>query len=48
MGFERCVIILFRVEKEQVEILRILYGGRDLEEELKKSYREFRVHSLTL
>lgn len=31
MGFERRVTILFRVETETVEILRILYGGRDLQ-----------------
>jgi len=30
MGFEHRVTILFRVKKERVEILRILYGGRDL------------------
>jgi len=30
MGFERRVTILFRVEDERVDILRILYGGRDL------------------
>ncbi len=30
-GFERRVTILFRVGEERVEILRILYGGRDLE-----------------
>jgi toxin ParE1/3/4 len=30
-GFERRVTILFRAGKERVEILRILYGGRDLE-----------------
>lgn len=30
MGFERRVTILFRVGKARVEILRILYGGRNL------------------
>lgn len=30
MGFERRVTIIFRVGEDQVEILRILYGGRDL------------------
>lgn len=30
MGFERRAIVLFRVGKSKVEILRILYGGRDL------------------
>ena len=30
MGFERRVSILFQVRAETVEILRILYGGRDL------------------
>ncbi len=36
MGFERRVTILFRVGEDRVEILRILYGGRDLVKELKK------------
>ena len=35
MGFERRVTILFKVGIEQVEILRILYGGRDIEAPLK-------------
>ena len=35
MGFERRVTILFRVVEERVEILRILYGGRDVETHLK-------------
>jgi plasmid stabilization system protein ParE len=39
MGFERRVTILFRVEEDRVEILRILYGGRDLEPPLKKLSR---------
>jgi toxin ParE1/3/4 len=30
MGFERRASILFRAGKDKVEILRILYGGRDL------------------
>jgi toxin ParE1/3/4 len=30
MGFERRVTILFRVGEERVEILRILYGGRQV------------------
>jgi toxin ParE1/3/4 len=30
MGFERRATILFRVSEDKVEILRILYGGRDL------------------
>lgn len=30
MGFGRRVTILFRVKEERVEILRVLYGGRDL------------------
>lgn len=29
LGFERRVSILFRVRKAAVEIVRILYGGRD-------------------
>lgn len=35
MGFERRVTILFRVENERVDILRILYGGRDLEAQIE-------------
>ena len=31
MGFERRACILFRVAEDRVEILRILYGGQDLE-----------------
>ena len=30
MGFEHRATILFRVREDKVEILRILYGGRDL------------------
>jgi toxin ParE1/3/4 len=30
MGFERRATVLFRVGKNKVDILRILYGGRDL------------------
>jgi toxin ParE1/3/4 len=29
MGFERRATVLFRVGEDKVEILRILYGGRD-------------------
>jgi toxin ParE1/3/4 len=36
MGFERRVTILFRVGNERVEILRILYGGRDVGSQLEK------------
>ncbi len=36
MGFERRVSILFRVGDERVEILRILYGGRDIGPQLEK------------
>lgn len=36
MGFERRVTILFKVGEARVEILRILYGGRDLGPPLKK------------
>lgn len=31
MGFERRVLIAFRVDSDSVAILRILYGGRSLE-----------------
>ena len=30
MGFERRITILFRVGENRVDVLRILYGGRDL------------------
>jgi len=30
MGFERRVTILFKVEDNRVDIVRILYGGRDI------------------
>jgi toxin ParE1/3/4 len=36
MGFEHRVTILFRVGEDRVEILRILYGGRNLEPVLEK------------
>jgi toxin ParE1/3/4 len=36
MGFERRATILFKVGEERVEILRILYGGRDLGPVLEK------------
>jgi hypothetical protein len=35
MGFERRVTTLFKVGKERVEILRILYGGRDVKAQSK-------------
>jgi toxin ParE1/3/4 len=35
MGFERRATVLFRVDKEKVEILRIFYGGQDLNPALK-------------
>jgi len=36
MGFEHRATILFRVGEERVEILRILYGGRDIGPQLEK------------
>jgi toxin ParE1/3/4 len=36
MGFEHRVTILFKVGEERVEILRILYGGRNLEPVIEK------------
>jgi toxin ParE1/3/4 len=36
MGFERRATILFRVGEERVEILRILYGGRDIGPQLER------------
>lgn len=36
MGFEHRVTILFRVGEERVEILRILYGGRNIDPVLER------------
>jgi toxin ParE1/3/4 len=36
MGFERRATILFSVGEEKVEILRVYYGGQDLDPEIKK------------
>lgn len=36
MGFERRATILFKVEEERIEVLRILYGGQNLEPVLTK------------
>ena len=36
MGFEHRATILFRVGDERVEILRILYGGRDIGPQLER------------
>jgi len=36
MGFERRATILFKVGNERVEILRILYGGQNLEPVIEK------------
>ncbi len=35
-GFERRVSIAFRVTKDQVTIVRVLYGGRDLNRALEQ------------
>lgn len=35
MGFERRATIVFRIIGRKVEIVRVLYGGRDLERTLK-------------
>jgi toxin ParE1/3/4 len=35
-GFERRVTLLFRVLESEVEVLRVLYGGRDLAGMLKE------------
>jgi toxin ParE1/3/4 len=32
MGFERRATILFRVGEQRVDVLRVLYGGRSMEE----------------
>lgn len=39
IGFEHRVSILFRVEENSVRVLRVLYGGRDLEAALKRSIK---------
>jgi plasmid stabilization system protein ParE len=31
LGFERRAVILFRVLRTEVEVIRVLYGGRELE-----------------
>jgi toxin ParE1/3/4 len=31
LGFERRAVIAFRVLKKEVEVVRVLYGGRELE-----------------
>lgn len=31
LGFERRVVIAYRVRAGEVEIVRVLYGGRDLD-----------------
>jgi toxin ParE1/3/4 len=36
MGFERRATILFRVRQERIDILRILYGGQNLEPVIEK------------
>lgn len=35
MGFERRASIVFTVQQDEVEIVRVLYGGRDLERILR-------------
>jgi toxin ParE1/3/4 len=40
MGFEHRVTILFKVGEKRVEILRILYGGRDLGPQIEKLIEE--------
>lgn len=37
MGFERRVTIAFQVNPKVVTIFRLLYGGRDLKQELKQA-----------
>jgi toxin ParE1/3/4 len=36
LGFERRATIVFRVEKSEVRIVRIFYGGRDLDRRLQR------------
>jgi len=36
VGFERRVSIAFRVTKDRVTVVRVLYGGRDLNRALKQ------------
>jgi plasmid stabilization system protein ParE len=40
MGFEHRVTILFKVGDDRVDILRILYGGQNLEPVLEKLPQE--------
>lgn len=37
IGFERRAVIAFRLEGETVRILRIFYGGRDYEDNLRNN-----------
>ena len=36
LGFERRVTLLFRLRKNEVEVLRVLYGGRDVDQALNE------------
>lgn len=35
LGFERRATIIFRIWKDEVQIVRVLYGGRDIEAVLR-------------
>jgi toxin ParE1/3/4 len=37
IGFERRATIVYRIEQGRVEIVRILYGGRDIEAALREN-----------
>lgn len=36
-GFERRVTIVFHLVRDRVEVLRVLYGGRDLERAMRRN-----------
>ena len=40
VGFERRVSILFRIKDEVVEILRVLYGGREIQASAEEPPKE--------
>ncbi len=48
MGFERRVLIAFRVDADSVALLRILYGGRSVELAFPKKFIETNGRSLLL
>ena len=48
MGFERRATIVFRVEKKEVTIIRVFYGGRDIERAFWRDDRDGTEHRVPL